>query len=114
MALSDPVRVGLLCSTSGSTAMLEQSQWRGACLAIEEINARGGIDGRELVPIHYDPSSDPAAVRELDARLIVRDGVNVILGGYTSTSRKAMLPVVEKHNRLLIYSQQYEGFEDSA
>ena len=113
MALSDVIRVGLLCSTSGSTALLEQSQWRGASLAIEEINANGGVGGRELVALHYDPASDPAAFRELAERLILQDGVNVIFGGYTSTSRKAMLPVVEKHNRLLIYSQQYEGFEYS-
>ncbi|SDC78410.1 transporter substrate-binding domain-containing protein [Paraburkholderia lycopersici] len=113
MALSDPIRVGLLSSTTGSTALLEQSQWRGACLAVEEINARGGIGGRELVALHYDPGSDPAAFRELAERLIVNDGVNTIFGGYTSTSRKAMLPVVEKHNRLLIYAQMYEGFEYS-
>jgi branched-chain amino acid transport system substrate-binding protein len=113
MALSDPIRVGLLCSMSGSTALLERSQWRGACLAVEEINARGGIDGRELIVLHYDPGSDPVAFRELAERLIVKDGVNTIFGGYTSTSRKAMLPVVEKHNRLLIYAQMYEGFEYS-
>ena len=113
MALSDPIKVGLLCSSSGPTALLEKSQWRGAALALEEINDRGGIAGRELVAIHYDPASDPAAFRELAERLILSDGVNVIFGGYTSTSRKAMLPIVEKHNRLLIYSQQYEGFEYS-
>ena len=70
MALSDPIKVGLLCSTRGSTALLEQSQWRGACLAVEEINARGGIDGRELVVLHYDPGSDPVSFRELAERLI--------------------------------------------
>ncbi|MEZ0606478.1 transporter substrate-binding domain-containing protein [Paraburkholderia sp. IW21] len=113
MALSDPIKVGLLTSSSGSTSLLEISQRRGAALALEEINDRGGIAGRELVAIHYDPASDPAAFRELAERLILKDGVNVIFGGYTSTSRKAMLPVVEKYNRLLIYSQQYEGFEYS-
>jgi branched-chain amino acid transport system substrate-binding protein len=113
MALSDPIKVGLLCSGSGSTSLLEMSQWRGSVLAMEEINERGGIAGRELVAIHYDPGSDPAAFRELAERLILKDSVNVIFGGYTSTSRKAMLPVVEKYNRLLVYSQQYEGFEYS-
>jgi branched-chain amino acid transport system substrate-binding protein len=113
MALSDPIKVGLLCSGSGSTSLLEMSQWRGSVLAMEEINERGGIAGRELLAIHYDPGSDPAAFRELAERLILKDSVNVIFGGYTSTSRKAMLPVVEKHNRLLVYSQQYEGFEYS-
>jgi len=74
MALSDPIRVGLLCSTSGSTALLEQSQWRGACLAVEEINARGGIGGRELVALHYDPGSDPASFRD-PAGFIFRSAV---------------------------------------
>jgi len=113
MTSSAPVKVGLLCSTTGPTALLEQSQWRGSMLAIEEINERGGLGGRELVALHRDPASEPLRFRELAERLIVEDGVNVIFGGYTSTSRKAMLPVVEKHNRLLIYSQQYEGFEFS-
>jgi len=111
--MTAPLKVGLLCSTTGPTALLEQSQWRGSTLAIEEINERGGAGGREIVALHYDPASDPLRFRELAERLIVEDGVNVIFGGYTSTSRKAMLPVVEKYNRLLIYSQQYEGFEFS-
>lgn len=113
MALFDPIKVGLLSSQNGSTSLLEMSQWRGAMLALEEINGRGGIAGRELEAIHYDPCSDPSKFHELAERLILKDGVNVIFGGYTSTSRKAMLPVVEKYNRLLIYSQQYEGFEFS-
>ena len=59
--------------------------------------------GRELSVVHYDPGSDPARFRALAEKLILDDGVNVIFGGYTSSSRKAMLPVVEKHNRLLVY-----------
>jgi branched-chain amino acid transport system substrate-binding protein len=114
MASSDPIKVGLLSSETGLTALLERSQWRGSMLAMEEINERGGIAGRELVAIHYDPGSNPATFRELAERLILKDGVNVIFGGYTSSSRKAMLPVVEKHNRLLVYLQQYEGFEYSS
>jgi branched-chain amino acid transport system substrate-binding protein len=113
MTLFDPVKVGLLSSQSGPTSLLEMSQWRGAMLALDEINGRGGVAGRELEAIHYDPCSDPTKFHELAERLILKDGVNVIFGGYTSTSRKAMLPVVEKYNRLLIYSQQYEGFEFS-
>ena len=113
MSLSDPVKIGLLFSTSGATAPLEMSQWRGSMLAVEEINQRGGVAGRELVVVHYDPSSDDTRFRALAEKLILDDGVNVIFGGYTSSSRKAMLPIVEKHNRLLVYSQQYEGFEFS-
>lgn len=113
MTGSAPFKIGLLASQRGATAELEMSQWRGAQQALAEINARGGVNGRELSAIHYDPESDPARFRKLAEKLLVEDGVNVIFGGYTSSSRKAMLPVVEKHNRLLIYCQQYEGFEFS-
>ncbi|KQR81714.1 amino acid ABC transporter substrate-binding protein [Burkholderia sp. Leaf177] len=113
MSLSEPVKIGLLCSTTGATAPLEMSQWRGSILAVEEINQLGGVAGRELSVVHYDPGSDSTRFRALAEKLILDDGVNVIFGGYTSSSRKAMLPVVEKHNRLLVYSQQYEGFEFS-
>jgi len=113
MALTEPIKIGLLFSKTGVTAELEHSQRRGAILALEEINQGGGILGREVVPVEYDPESESLRFRHLAEKLIREDGVNVIFGGYTSSSRKAMLPVVEKHNRLLIYSQQYEGFEFS-
>ena len=113
MSVTEPVKIGLLCSTTGPTAPLEMSQWRGSILAVEEINQRGGVAGRQLQVVRYDPGSDSVRFRALAEKLILEDGVNVIFGGYTSSSRKAMLPIVEKHNRLLVYSQQYEGFEFS-
>jgi len=113
MNLSQPIKIGLLFSTIGKTAPLESSQLRGALQAIDEINRNGGIGGQELVPIRYEPESDSHLFRTLAERLFSEDDVNVIFGGYTSTSRKAMLPVVEKRNRLLFYPQQYEGFEFS-
>lgn len=113
MMHSEPLKIGLLHSLTGLNAELETSQWRGAVLAMEEINEAGGAGGRELVAIHYDPQSRPSRFRELAEQLFVRDNVNVLLGGYTSATRKAMLPIVEKYNRLLFYPQQYEGFEFS-
>lgn len=108
-----PINIGLLYSSRGATALLEQSQLRGALQAIDEVNQAGGIGGRPLRAIHLDPLSDNARFRALAERLIVEHRVNVIFGGYTSSSRKAMLPVVEKYQRLLFYSQFYEGFEFS-
>ncbi|MEQ9862540.1 transporter substrate-binding domain-containing protein [Pectobacterium cacticida] len=113
MGSATPVNIGLLYSFSGVTAALELSQWRGATQAIAEINQNGGINGRLLNAIHYDPQSEDAQFRTLAERLIVSDNVNVIFGGYTSSSRKAMSPIVEKYQRLLFYSQLYEGFEFS-
>ncbi|WP_192458846.1 transporter substrate-binding domain-containing protein [Musicola keenii] len=113
MASSAPINIGLLYSSRGVTALLEQSQLRGALLAIGEINQSGGINGRPLRAIHLDPLSDNALFRSLAEQLIVEHRVNVIFGGYTSSSRKAMTPVVEKYQCLLFYSQLYEGFEFS-
>ncbi|MCS3429905.1 transporter substrate-binding domain-containing protein [Klebsiella sp. BIGb0407] len=113
MASDNPINIGLLYSFSGVTAAQELSQWRGATQAIVEINQRGGINGRPLQGIHLDPQSDNSQFRALAEKLIVEHGVKVIFGGYTSSSRKAMSPVVEKYRRLLFYSQLYEGFEFS-
>ncbi|MFE8148141.1 transporter substrate-binding domain-containing protein [Brenneria goodwinii] len=113
MGPATPINIGLLYSSSGVTAAQEQSQLRGATLAIEEINQDGGINGRPLQAIHLDPHSDNARFRALAEQLIVNHHVNVIFGGYTSSSRKAMSPIVEKYQRLLFYSQLYEGFEFS-
>jgi branched-chain amino acid transport system substrate-binding protein len=113
MANKDPIRVGVLFSETGATSTLGRSQLHGTLLAIDEINEAGGVDGREIVPVRYDPRSDPATYSVLAERLITQDRVNVIFGCYMSSSRKAVLPVVEKWNRLLFYPTLYEGFEFS-
>ncbi|MEW5889558.1 MAG: transporter substrate-binding domain-containing protein [Pseudomonadota bacterium] len=113
MANHDPIRVGVLFSKTGVTALIEQSQLSGTMLAISEINSAGGIDGREVVPVYYDPQSNPALHSVLAERLVLTDKVNVIFGCYMSSTRKTVLPVVEKWNRLLFYPTLYEGFEFS-
>ena len=114
MANKDPIRIGILYSETGVTSTIGLSQLQGALLGIQEINEAGGIDGREVVAIRYDPQSIPARYAELTERLIVQDGVNVIFGCYMSSSRKAVIPVVEKWNKLLFYPTLYEGFEYSS
>ena len=114
MTNKDPVRVGILFSATGVTSTIGMSQLHGALLAVDEINDAGGIDGRELQPVHYDPKSNPSLYAELTERLIHRDGVNVIFGCYMSSSRKAVIPIIEKWNKLLFYPTLYEGFEYSS
>jgi branched-chain amino acid transport system substrate-binding protein len=113
MANKDPLKVGALYSRTGVTSAIESSQRLGTLLAIEEINDHGGIDGRELVAIEYDPASDPSQFRHLAERLVAIDNVNVIFGCYMSSTRKAVTPIVEKYNRILFYATLYEGFEFS-
>ncbi len=113
MANKDPIRIGIIFSETGVTSTIGLSQLQGALLAVDEINQAGGIDGREIVPVRYDAQSSPAVYATLADRLILQDKVNVIFGCYMSSSRKAVLPIVEKWNKLLFYPTLYEGFEFS-
>jgi branched-subunit amino acid ABC-type transport system permease component len=94
-------------------AVIEETQLRGTLLAIEELNAAGGINGREILPICYNPASEASAFGHYAKRLMTADGVTTIFGCYTSSSRKSVLPVVERLNGLLWYPTIYEGFEFS-
>lgn len=113
MTNTDPVKVGVLYSQTGATSAIESSQRLGTLLAIEEINEGGGINGREIVAVQYDPASNFHQFRALAERLVAIDNVNVIFGCYMSSTRKAVIPVVEKYNRILFYATLYEGFEFS-
>jgi branched-chain amino acid transport system substrate-binding protein len=106
-------RIGVLYSRTGVAAVTESQHFFGTVLAIEEINALGGVLDRLLEPVVYDPRSDSEEYRRLAARLLLEDEVNVIFGGCTSHCRKAMLPVVERTNATLWYASVYEGFEYS-
>lgn len=110
---SEPWRVGVLFSSSGFLAVIEETQLRGTLTAIDEINDSGGVNGRPIEPVIYDPSSESAAFGRYAKRLMVEDGVSTIFGCYTSSSRKSVLPVVERLNGLLWYPTLYEGFEYS-
>ncbi len=113
MANTEPIRVGVLFSRAGTTSRVELSQLLGTFFAIREINDGGGIDGRELVAVHYDPQCVPHHYRVLAERLVQDDRINVLFGCYMSSTRKAVMPVVEKWQRLLLYPTPYEGFEFS-
>ena len=113
-ASADPGwRIGVLYSRTGVTAATESEHFFGTVLAIEEINAAGGVEGRLLDPVAYDPKSDPDEYRRLATRMVQQDDVTVLFGCSTSSSRKAVLPAIERHNALLWYCSIYEGFEYS-
>lgn len=106
-------RIGVLFSRAGVTAATETEHFYGTVLAIEEINATGGVAGGLLDPVVYDPKGDANEYRRLATRLLLDDDVSVIFGCSTSSSRKAVLPVIERNNALLWYCSIYEGFEYS-
>jgi len=110
---AEPIRIGVLFSETGVTSVIERSERMGTLLAAEEINEHGGIHGRPIELVSRDPASDPTRFAQLAERLILEDGVRIILGCYMSSTRKAIIPVVEKWHALLMYPTLYEGFEYS-
>ena len=111
--MKQPWRVGVLFSQTGVTAGIERTQLNGTLLAIDEINAAGGVLGQPIDPVIYDPASVPKTYRALAERLLTADRVKLIFGCYMSSTRKLTIPVVEALRGLLFYPTPYEGFEYS-
>jgi len=109
----DTVKIGFLNSLSGTMAISEQTVHDSLELAAQEINADGGVLGKELEVVSEDGQSEPTVFAEKAGKLITSDCVAAVFGGWTSASRKAMLPVFESQDSLLFYPVQYEGLESS-
>lgn len=110
---ADGIKVGVLFSLTGGLSIVEKSLTDATLMAIDEINANGGVNGKMIKPIVEDGASDPKTFNEKASKLVIRDRVVTVFGGYTSASRKAMLPVIEKRKNLLFYPTFYEGYECS-
>lgn len=109
----DTIKVGILHSLSGTMAISEKSVVDAEQLAIEEINAAGGVLGKKIEAIVEDGASDWPTFAEKTRKLIDQDKVVTIFGCWTSASRKAVLPVFEEKKHMLWYPVQYEGQECS-
>lgn len=113
MSGREPWRIGVLFSRTGATHLTESEHFCGTVLAVEEINRSGGVLGRPIDAVAYDPASDEVEYQRLATRLLADDGISVIFGCSTSQSRKAVLKPIERRNGLLWYPSTYEGFEYS-
>ena len=107
------VKVGILHSLSGTMAISETSLRDVVLMAVDEINAKGGVLGEKIEPVIVDPASNWPLFAEKAKQLITQDKVVVTFGCWTSVSRKSVLPVYEEYNALLFYPVQYEGEEQS-
>ena len=107
----DTIKVGVLHSLSGTMAISETVLKDTVLMAIDEINAKGGVMGKKLEPVVVDPASNWPLFAERARQLLTQDKVAVVFGCWTSVSRKSVLPVFEELNGLLFYPVQYEGEE---
>ena len=110
----DTVKVGLLHSLTGSMAISEKSVRDAEVLAIKDINAAGGVNGKQIEYVEEDGASEPSTFATKAEKLIDSEGVSTIFGCWTSSSRKAVKPIVEEYGSLLWYPVQYEGMESSS
>lgn len=108
----ETVKLGLLHSLSGTIAIAEAALVEAEKMAIEEINASGGVMGRKIEAVIEDGASDWPTFAEKTKKLLQRDKVAAIVGCYTSASRKAVLPVLNQMKGLLYYPTYYEGQEE--
>lgn len=109
----EPLRVGVIHSLSGTMAASETPVMEATRFAVHELNAAGGVLGRTVEVRFVDGRSDPAHSAGEAERLITAEKVRVLFGCWTSACRKALKPVVERHDHLLFYPLQYEGLESS-
>lgn len=112
-ASGDGIKVGILHSSSGTMAISENSVIEAEKLAIKEINNKGGVLGKQIIPIVEDGASDPNTFNEKAKKLIDQDKVATVFGCWTSSSRKAVLQTFETKKHMLWYPVQYEGQECS-
>lgn len=110
---ADTIKVGIMHSLSGTMAISETPLKDVALMAIDDINAKGGVLGKKLEPVVVDPASNWPLFAEKARQLLAQDKVAVVFGCWTSVSRKSVLPVFEELNGLLFYPVQYEGEEMS-
>nr|WP_192458840.1 urea ABC transporter substrate-binding protein [Musicola keenii] len=109
VAADKPIKIGLLEDASGNFALPVIPKIHATELAIEEINAKGGILGRPVELIKYDTQSDNTRFQQMARRLIKNDKVDVIFGAFSSASREAIRPIMDKEKQLYWYNNQYEG-----
>jgi urea transport system substrate-binding protein len=110
---ADAVNVGVVFSLTGVTSIIEKSLADATLMAISEINAQGGVLGRQVKVIQEDGASDPKTYAEKASKLVVQNRLGTVFGGLTSASRKAVLPIFERRNSLFFYPTYYEGYECS-
>ena len=118
----NPIKVGVMYSTTGTIAIVEKSLQDATFLALEQINTNTGpwegngegIEGRKIQKVVVNPDSNWDLYNQMSKRLIDEDQVSCVLGCYTSASRKSVLPVFEEKDSILYYPVYYEGNECSS
>jgi branched-chain amino acid transport system substrate-binding protein len=105
----ETITIGIIEDRSGNFSLVGDPKHKASLLAIEEINEAGGIDGREIEVFDPDPQSDNQRYQQLTERAIQQENVDVLWAGYSSATREAIRPIIDREDQLYFYTTQYEG-----
>lgn len=108
-AQGGPIKVGVLLDASGNLDIYGKPMAMASTMAVDELNAAGGLLGRKLELIQYDTQSDIALYTKFAQQLVRQDKVDVVHGGITSASREAIRQTFKRANTLYFYNILYEG-----
>jgi urea transport system substrate-binding protein len=108
---ADPIRVGVISPLTGAWTVYGKAHISGFELAVEEINAAGGVLGRQIEMVIGDSKTEPRIVVEQANRLIRQERVDFLAGTFSSAERNAAGPVVKSADKILLYPTWYEGQE---
>lgn len=104
-----PIKIGMLLDQTGELNLAGKPMQKSAQMAVDDVNAHGGVHGRKLKLVSYDPQSDNGKYAQYASQLAQQDHVDVIMGGITSASREAIRPVADRNKTLYMYNEPYEG-----
>ena len=93
---ADTIKVGTFLAVTGGASFLGDPELKTLQMYIDEVNAKGGVDGKQVELIHYDTAADSKKAVNFVKRLIKKDRVDVIVGGSTSGTTMAVVDEVEK------------------
>ena len=105
------IKIGLLWSLTGHLSVIDKPSRDVGLFWVDQVNQNGGIAGFEIEPIVIDAKSDMKTYREGIRNLMLKENVLATFGGYTSASRRAVMPLVTLNNGLFYYPTCYEGRE---
>jgi branched-chain amino acid transport system substrate-binding protein len=105
----DGPTVGILEDRSGNFALVGTPKWQATRLAVEEINEQGGVLGEEVSIFDPDPQSDNTRYQQLTEQAIQQRDVDALWAGYSSATREAIRPIIDREDQLYFYTTQYEG-----
>jgi len=109
LAQSAPIKVANILDATGGLNIYCLKQIKATAMAIDEINKAGGLLGRPIELIFYDSQSNNQFNSQYATQAFVRDKVDVLIGGVTSSSREVMRPIVQRFKGFYVYNALYEG-----